>query len=76
MKNVTISLQEDLARWLRVRAAEQDTSISRYIAELLARERQDNAAYRLAMVDALRTRPQVLREGNQRLPARDEVHDR
>jgi plasmid stability protein len=35
MKNVTITLPEDTARWLRIKAAEDDRSVSRWIGELL-----------------------------------------
>jgi hypothetical protein len=35
MKNVTISLHEDVARWVRIRAAEGETSVSRLIGEML-----------------------------------------
>ena len=35
MKNVTITLAEDVALWLRVRAAEQNRSVSRWLAELI-----------------------------------------
>ncbi|MCY4635943.1 MAG: hypothetical protein OXG04_15795 [Acidobacteria bacterium] len=48
MKNVTITLPEDLARWVRIRAAEQDRSVSRWVAELLAgiRRQEDVLVYR------------------------------
>jgi hypothetical protein len=36
MKNVTITLPEDLARRARVEAAKQDKSLSRFVADLLA----------------------------------------
>jgi hypothetical protein len=36
MKNVTITLPDDLAREARVAAAKQDKSLSRFIADLLA----------------------------------------
>jgi hypothetical protein len=36
MKNVTITLRDDLARRARVEAARQDKSLSRFIADLLA----------------------------------------
>ena len=36
MKNVTITLPDDLARRARVEAARQDKSLSRFIADLLA----------------------------------------
>ena len=35
MKNVTITLDEETARWARVEAAHRDMSVSRLIAELL-----------------------------------------
>ena len=36
MKNVTITLPEDLARRARIEAAKQDKSLSRFVADLLA----------------------------------------
>lgn len=39
MKNVTITLSEDTARWLRIKAAQDDVSVSRWIGELLERMR-------------------------------------
>ena len=48
MKNVTISLPDDLARRARVEAAKEDKSLSRFIADLLAercaREESDKLA--------------------------------
>ena len=49
MRNVTISLDEDTLRWARIRAAEQDTSVSRLVAELLEQERAKNDEYADAM---------------------------
>ena len=57
MKNVTISLPEDLARWLRVKAAEEDRSISRWIAELLERMRRQEDEYDAAMERCLAIKP-------------------
>lgn len=37
-RNITIALPEDLAKRLRIRAAEEDMSVSRYISTLLERE--------------------------------------
>ena len=39
MKNVTITLDEDLAKWARVQAAMQSKSLSRMIAEILEQQR-------------------------------------
>ena len=42
MRNVTITLEEEVARWAKVWAAEHDTSVSRFLGELLkARMRRD-----------------------------------
>ena len=75
MRNVTISLQEEVARWVRVWAAEHDTSVSRFIGELLksrmARERQ----YDLAMRRFLARTPQMLK-GEGEYPDREELHER
>ena len=35
LRNVTITLDEEVARWARVEAARQDTSVSQMIAGLL-----------------------------------------
>ena len=46
MKNVTITLPEDVAAWLRVRAAEDGRSVSRWLAELLDGMRSEDAEIR------------------------------
>ena len=40
MRNVTITLDEELAKWARVQAATQSKSLSRMIAELLQQQRE------------------------------------
>jgi predicted HicB family RNase H-like nuclease len=35
MKNVTITLDEEVARWARIKAATQETSVSRLVGEIL-----------------------------------------
>lgn len=37
MRNVTIKIDEDVARWARVHAAKNDTSISKMVETLLRR---------------------------------------
>ena len=49
MKNVTVTLPEETALWLRVRAAEQDRSVSRWLAEMLEGMRRDEDEYGVAM---------------------------
>ena len=35
LRNVTVTLEEDVARWARIEAARRDTSVSRLLGELL-----------------------------------------
>lgn len=47
MKNITITLPEDVARWLRVKAAEDQRSVSRWISELLEQARHESDRVRV-----------------------------
>ena len=76
MKNVTITLPEDLARWLRVRAAENERSVSRWVAELLAGMRRQEDDYEVAMKQALAVKPRKMEWVDGRKPTREELHDR
>jgi hypothetical protein len=38
LKNVTVTLDPETARWARIEAAKGDTSVSRLIGEILQRE--------------------------------------
>ena len=60
MKNVTITLPEDLARWLRVKAAEDDRSVSRWIVDLLERMRRREDDYQVAMKRYLAMKPRKI----------------
>ena len=76
MKNVTITLPDDLARWLRVRAAEDDRSVSRWIADLLAGVRRGEDEYEVAMREFLAVKPRRMEWVDGRRPTRKELHDR
>jgi hypothetical protein len=45
LKNVTITLDQDLARWARKKAVEEDTSVSKLVARLLEREMRASDSY-------------------------------
>jgi len=45
LKNVTITLDPEIARWARHQAAEEDISVSKLIARLLEREMRQTSAY-------------------------------
>jgi hypothetical protein len=63
MKNLTVSMPEDLARWARVWAAEQDTSVSALLAGLLQAKRDEEVRYESAYGDVLAERPVNLSAG-------------
>ncbi len=76
MKNVTITLADDVAKWARVRAAEQDKSLSRFLAELLASEMSRATAYEEAMRSYLAQKPEKLRGKGGKYPRREDLYDR
>ena len=75
MKNVTITLEEAVARWARVAAAEKEMSLSRFVGELVREEMARRSDYEQAMREYLEMRPSGGSRGR-KLPGRDEVHDR
>jgi hypothetical protein len=45
LKNVTVTLDSEVARWARHQAAEEDISLSKFLARLLEREMRQTASY-------------------------------
>ncbi len=78
MKNVTVTLSDDIALWLRVRAAEQNCSMSKWLAELIEGMRRREDEYEIAMERFLARarKPRKLEWVDGRRPTRDELHDR
>jgi hypothetical protein len=76
MKNVTLSLDEDVARWARIRAAELDTSVSRLLSDQLREMMDRDVSYRSAMERYLSQPPRLLHEAGQPYPSRAALHDR
>ena len=76
MRNVTITLEEDVARWARIRAAELNTSVSRLVGEMLRDLMHEEDSYHAAKNQYLSQDPQVLRRPGKKYPRREELHDR
>jgi len=74
LRNVTITLQEDVARWARLEAARNDTSVSRLLGEILQQRMAEQDQYDRAMRRALGRKPFLKTDG--RYLSREEVHDR
>lgn len=76
MKNVTITLDEDVARWARVWAARHDTSVSRMLGEILREKMREEESYDAAMEQFLSAAPSLLKAPGTSYPKRDELHER
>lgn len=74
MKNVTITLEEDVAQWARVFAAKHNTSVSQLLGQMLKEKMAHEDEYEAAMNRYLSRRYTVRSKG--RYPKREELHDR
>jgi hypothetical protein len=76
MKNVTVTLEEDVARWARVWAAKQDTSVSRILGETLKEKMQKERRYGGAQASYFARPVTPLKNAQQKYPKRDELYER
>lgn len=76
LRNVTITLDEEVARWARVEAAREDTSVSQLIAQLLRERMLGTDEYEAARARYFAQEPRVHRGRGQGYPSRDELHER
>jgi len=76
MKNVTITLDPEVARWARIRAAERETSVSRLVGEMLRDKMLEESAYASARASFLARAPVPLGDPEQPYPRREELYDR
>ena len=75
MKNITITVDEETARWARIEAAHRNTSVSRLIGELLHERMRTQTTYQDAMQRYLARTPTALKDSG-RYPSREDLHDR
>lgn len=75
MRNVTITLDDETARWARIEAAKRDTSVSRLVGELLARHMRDTETYERAHRSYTRRAATAISHDGIH-PSRDEIHSR
>ncbi len=75
MKNVTVSMEEESLEWVRVKAARDNSSVSRYLGQLVEQARLRDGAYERAMRAALKFQPLPFPE-NTRYLSRSEANDR
>jgi len=75
LRNITVTLKPEVARWARVKAAREDTSLSRLVGRMLKERMLEERAYVASKRRFLSVRPRVLSDGSPS-PSRDELHDR
>ncbi len=75
-KNVTVTLDREVARWARVEAARRGTSVSRMLGDILENEMRGSDAYERAMDRFFAQEPGMHRADGRPLPTREELHDR
>src|SRR5258708_3102046 len=74
LRNVTVTLEEEVARWARIEAARRETSVSRLLGAILKERMLNNDGYERAMRRALGRK--AFRKAHGRYLSREEVQDR
>jgi hypothetical protein len=74
LRNVTVTLEEAVARWARIEAAKQEKSVSGLLSEILKQRMLASDGYQRAMRRALARKPFLNTDG--RYPSREEAHER
>jgi hypothetical protein len=74
MPKLTIMVDEEVLRWARVKAAEEDTSVARLVGDLLKDSMRAERGHQTAKRRFLGAKPRILSRGP--YPSRDDVHDR
>ncbi|HZZ39465.1 MAG TPA: hypothetical protein VFE06_10055 [Acidobacteriaceae bacterium] len=74
LRNVTVTLEEEVARWARLEAARQDTSVSRLLGGILKQRMMETDNYEKAMRRALSGKP-LFKSGGRHM-TREEMHER
>jgi len=75
MKNITIKLENDVAHWSKVWAAEHNTSVSKILGNLLKQMKKEKTGYSKAMQQFLSVEAQPLKV-SKKYPSRDDLHER
>lgn len=76
MKNVTITLDEDVIRWAKIWAASHDTSVSRMLGEELRRKMDTEQTYERAKRKFLDKSVRPLKSAGDDYPARGSLYER
>lgn len=76
MKNITVTLDKQMADWLRLNAAKKGISVSRFLGDLVHECMHEAREYNEAMRQFLAEKPFHFGWADGRRPTREEIHDR
>ncbi|MDH4410327.1 MAG: hypothetical protein QE273_11990 [Verrucomicrobiales bacterium] len=76
MKNVTVTLDDDVLRWAKVWAAQHETSVSRMLGEELRRKMLSEEQYERARRRFQAKAPKSLKPEGTPYPSRDSLYER
>jgi len=74
LKNVTITVDEDVLKWARKKAAEENTSVSRLLGDALKREMRQTDSYWRAFESWKALKPWPIKASKRM--GREEAHER
>jgi len=75
MKNVTVTLREEVAQWARIHAARENKSVSRLLGEILHERMLQEEDYDRALQQYLAVKPVALKKSGA-YPRRASLHER
>ena len=76
MKNVTITIDEDVLRWAKITAAKDDTSVSRMLGEELRRKMLREKGYARSKKRFQSRQIKALKMPGENYPSRDSLYER
>jgi plasmid stability protein len=76
VKNITIKVDEEVARWARIHAAKHGTSVSSIVGLMLRERMLQEQSYEAAHRRWTARRPRALKRAGDTYPRRDELHER
>lgn len=76
MRTVTITLDDETARWADTEAAKRDMTVSMLVADLLRQHVEHQGHHERAQRSYLHRPVTALMSGPGAYPSRDELHDR
>jgi negative regulator of replication initiation len=75
MENVTLSLDDEVARWAQSRAKEIGKSLAQFLEQLLRDQAREDEVYKAAMERYFSLQPTRISETGE-YPRREEIYDR